>query len=389
MKSPKTPLLYAASTDDADQLYYGGCAVPDPYFAFGNAEKRGAVVSKLEVARVRKESRYDDVFERDAVLAALRKEREKGKGKGKNTRKETLSDDALILRWIAREYKIKRFCVAPTTPMGLLADLEAAGVKWKVGDDPFFPARVCKSDDEAAQIREANAICAHGFKAAEKLLKAARIEKNKLMLAGKPLTSERVREAIDIACLEKGAIAANTIVAGGDQACDPHCRGSGPLRPHELIIIDIFPRVQANGYHGDMTRTYLRGEPTDEQKRLVATVKAAQAQALSLLKAGQPNTEVYTAVNDFFVQSGFETTTKKGVPVGFFHGLGHGLGLDVHEFPRLGARKGPRLQAGMVVTVEPGLYYPGVGGCRFEDVVRLTDEGVEMLSSHPYKWHLK
>src|SRR5690606_23170450 len=112
------------------------------------------------------------------------------------------------------------------------------GIELSVIEGSVFPEREVKSEKEAAAIREGNRCAAAGLAAAEALLRAAKPQGRRLMLNERPLTSERVRFAIEVACLEAGGIAADTIVAGGDQACDPHCRGSGPLRPNELIIVD-------------------------------------------------------------------------------------------------------------------------------------------------------
>ncbi|MCD8483338.1 MAG: aminopeptidase P family protein [Verrucomicrobia bacterium] len=145
------------------------------------------------------------------------------------------------------------------------------------------------------------------------------------------------------------------MVAGGDQACDPHCRGSGPLRPNELIIVDIFPRISRTGYHGDMTRTYLKGTPSEAQCRLVEAVFDAQQQVLKQHGPGVNGRSLYQFVVDTFNARGYATETKDGVSTGFFHGLGHGLGLEVHEPPRVSVADAT-LQVGQVVTVEPGLY---------------------------------
>jgi Xaa-Pro aminopeptidase len=250
-----------------------------------------------------------------------------------------------------------------------------------------FPDRECKTDEEAAMIRDGNRCSAAGFAAAEAILRTSTIKGKKLMFEGKPLTSERLRFAIEVACLERGAIAADTIVAGGDQACDPHCRGSGPLRANELIILDIFPRVTSTGFFGDMTRTFLRGTANDAQRNLVSAVAAAQKAALNKIKAGVQADSVHAECHRVFSERGYETKLTSEGAVGFFHGTGHGLGLDVHEAPRIGSVK-RRLRAGAVVTVEPGLYYPGLGGCRIEDVVQVTTDKPKKLSSYHYKWEL-
>jgi len=221
------------------------------------------------------------------------------------------------------------------------------------------------------------------------LLRKTTIKGDKLIYEGSVLTSERLKLAIETACLEAGSISFNTIAAGGDQGCDPHHRGSGPLRANELIVVDVFPRVNATGFHGDMTRTFLRGEASDAQRRLVEAVRDAQKAALKAIKAGVTGQTVHLAAAQLFVDRGFETKHTAQGSVGFFHGTGHGLGLAVHEPPRMNASAATPLKEGTVVTVEPGLYYPGVGGCRIEDVVQVTATGHKLLSKAPYDWEIR
>jgi Xaa-Pro aminopeptidase len=257
-----------------------------------------------------------------------------------------------------------------------------------IADGLLFPQRELKTPAEAAAIRDGNRCSAAGIAAAERVLRASKIKGGRLVYQGKPLTSERLKVAIETACLEAGGISFNTIAAGGDQACDPHDRGSGPLRANELIIVDVFPRIAKTGYHGDMTRTFLRGRASDAQRKLVAAVRAAQQAALKTIRAGVNGKVVHGKCVEVFTARGFETKhTPKG-SVGFFHGTGHGLGLEVHEPPRMNGSTDYPLKKHSVVTVEPGLYYPGLGGCRIEDVVQVTASGVKMLSSYPYAWEL-
>jgi len=217
-----------------------------------------------------------------------------------------------------------------------------------------------------------------GLRRAIEVLKAARPGSGKrLRWNGKTLTSEILRAEIDSSILRAGGIPTGTIVAGGDQACDPHERGHGPLYADSLIILDVFPRDAKTGYFGDMTRTVLRGRASDAQRKLWETVKAGQALALKRIRAGVDGMTIHKAIQEFFAGRGFPTEVRKGRRVGFFHGTGHGLGLEIHEHPRL---QKVVLKNRQVLTVEPGLYYPGVGGARQEDVVVVTKTGCRILS---------
>jgi len=201
-----------------------------------------------------------------------------------------------------------------------------------------------------------------------------------LLWRGKRLTSEMLRAEIDSAILRAGGVPTGTIVAGGDQACDPHERGFGPLYANSLIILDVFPRDAKTGYFGDMTRTVLRGRASEAQRKLWETVKAGQALALKKIKAGVDGMTIHKAIQELFAERGFPTELREGRRVGFFHGTGHGLGLEIHEHPRL---QKVTLKDRQVLTVEPGLYYPGVGGARHEDVVVVTKRRCKVLSRFP------
>lgn len=370
-------LLYTDTHRSADLRYFAGFEVHDPFIALEVGGRKIGVLNALEYGRALKESDFDAVLRLELFTERLRAKDPKAK-----------AGPAEVIPLLAQDFKIKRLLVPEDFPAGLLDRLRATGLTVSVIEGAPFPQRVVKSPAEAAAVRAGNRCASAGFSAAERLLRKSRPRGRQLILEGKPLTSERVRFAIEVACLEAGGIAADTIVAGGDQACDPHCRGSGPLRPGELVIIDIFPRISATGFHGDMTRTYLRGRASDAQRSLVDAVRAAQKAALGAIRAGVNGRAVHQQCLDVFAQRGYETRRTAKGSVGFFHGTGHGLGLDIHEAPRLGAVDCP-LPLGSVVTVEPGLYYPGLGGCRVEDVVQVTARRPLLLSRHSYEWELR
>lgn len=374
-------LLYADSERNADQLYLGKVQVPDAFVSFAYQGKRYAVVSPLELARVQKESRFDVVLPLSDYSAQALKQF--------NLSSPAQVGPDHIIRLLREEFNIPGFRIGFDFPAGVTLPLQAAGIPLEVAQGMLFPEREFKAADEAEAIRLANEACSNAFSAVEKALTEATVQAdNTLLLNGEVLTSEKLREIIAVACLEKGAIASGTIAAGGDQACDPHCVGYGPIKANELIIVDIFPRRSKDGYHGDMTRTYIKGQPSPEQRALVETVFEAQRKALEAHKAGANGHDVFTMVRNFFTAKGYPTEQRNGTHVGFFHGLGHGLGLEVHEPPRVNPSE-MSMQPGQVITVEPGLYYPGVGGCRWEDVVLITEDGHRMLSSHAYNWIIK
>jgi Xaa-Pro aminopeptidase len=373
-----SPLLYASTDQSADMLYFGRVGVPDAFIAFGHGGKKYALVSALEFGRVKRQSEFDVVLSLETYLQRAREKWPQRKPSA-----------AEVIALVAKELRLSRFTVPDDFPAVVYQKLHHLGLKLDLANGPLFPERELKSPAEADAIREGNRCSAAGIAAAERVLRAAKIKRGKLVYAGQVLTSERLKIAIEIACLEAGAVSVNTIAAGGDQACDPHERGSGPLRADELIIVDVFPRVTATGYYGDMTRTFLRGRASEAQRALVAAVRDAQQAALKTIRAGVNGRAVHTNVVEIFTQRGFETKRTARGSVGFFHGTGHGLGLDIHEPPRVSGAVDYLLKKDSVVTVEPGLYYPGLGGCRIEDVVQVTEGAPRLLSKFHYNWEIR
>jgi Xaa-Pro aminopeptidase len=376
-KSSEARFLYTSSEQSADAYYLTGVFVPDPFLCGVIRGRSFAVVNRLEYRRVKKLSNLDSVY----LLETLQLEASK-------LLKIDVSaaGPAELIYYILSRYKLSKSVEVPASfPAIYYARLQAMGVKIIIFEDPFFPQRAIKCDDEVFAIRAGNAASAAGIRAAEKVLRMASIEGKLLKYKGRTLTSDSLRQVIDKACLRKGAIASNTIVAGGLQACDPHEVGFGPLRANELIIIDVFPRVRQTGYHGDMTRTFLKGVANDAQRALVNAVREAQLSARKRIKAGVNGASVHKAACKVFTERGFVTERRGDNYFGFIHSTGHGLGLDVHEHPPISASSN-RLRTGHVITVEPGLYYPEIGACRIEDVIRVTAEGGELLSSMHYRW---
>lgn len=371
-------LLYADTARNSDLRYFARFTVPDPMIAMRVRGEKIGVLNALEYGRAQKSSGFDTVLALEPLVEQARQGHPDAK-----------PGPAEVISLLARKYRVKSFTIPDDFPAGLCDRLRALGITL-TPVARLFPEREFKTPAEIRALREGNRASAAGIAAAERLLSAAKIDRatGKLLLGGRPLTSERLKTAIEIACLEAGAVSADTIAAGGDQACDPHEHGHGPLRANELIIVDVFPRVTATGYHGDMTRTFLKGRASEAQRNLVAAVRAAQLAALHAARAGVNGRHVHQQCLDVFARHGFETkNTPKGW-IGFFHGTGHGLGLDVHEFPRV-SKVDHILQKNTVVTIEPGLYYPGLGGCRIEDVVQITAGKPKLLSDYHYDWEIR
>ena len=364
-------LLYGNTRKSSDILYFSGFSVHDDYFFFSLNGKKCALLSPLEIGRARRTSNLDKIFDYTDVCKAM---------PSKTPRNYF---EALV--FVLKKHKVRSLEVPSDFPSSLLEKLRERKFKVFVCDGEFFPEREVKSKYEISEIAKANAVASKCYELVEDILRASKIVKGKLFYKNKPLTSEFLLTEIECLAISFGADACDTICASGEQACDPHEVGHGVISAHSLIVCDIFPRLRSSGYYGDMTRTFLKGEPTKKQVDLVDAVLNAQKLAFSKICAGVDSSNIHKDVCDFFEKSGYATKQIKGKWGGFFHSTGHGLGLDVHEAPSIGLRK-CILEVGNVITVEPGLYYSGLGGCRIEDNVAVLKNGVKKLSHYHYNW---
>ena len=366
-------LMIAASEHDADMLYATRFYVPDAFIYLMQEGHATVLLSDLEVDRGRKQAVVDEVLS----LTEFIKENKKALGARPPLGK--------VAAHFLRARRVRRAAVPDSFPLGLTQAMAKGGVTVVPAKGPFWPARLHKTAEEQNHLRKALEITAAGMVRGIEVLAAAKAAGGKkaaagaeLSWGGSVLTSERLRAEIDSAILRAGGTPANTIVAGGEQACDPHERGSGPLRAGELMILDLFPRDARTGYYGDMTRTVVKGRASDAQRQLWLTVQAGQRMTIEATRAGADGKAIHERTKKFFKDAGYPTETRDGRHVGFFHGTGHGLGLEIHEPPRFQFTRS--LEAGTVITIEPGLYYPGLGGVRIEDVVAVTAKGCDVLS---------
>lgn len=241
------------------------------------------------------------------------------------------------------------------------------------------PERRKKSKDEIKMIAKNQKNVLKSFREAEKILAASEIKDGRVFYKGKILTSETIKKSIRKVLIKNDLIdIEGMIVSSGAHSAIPHHSGEGEIRPGDPIIIDIFPKNLDNYYAADMTRTYVKGEPKDEFKKMYEAVLAAQEKAISLVKPGMKTKEIYEAAKEELVVRGFHAGEK-----GFTHGLGHGLGLDIHEAPSLKSVSEDVLVIGDIITIEPGLYYPEIGGVRIEDVLVVTKKGYKNLTNYP------
>jgi Xaa-Pro aminopeptidase len=351
--------------------------IPDPFLYAERDGVRHVFVSSLEYARVR---------ELDGVEAHSNEE---------------IGVDELVASGMPREEMYKPLVLNACRMIGLtsatvprffpleLADhLRAEGIELTPSREPFAQRRRAKTQTEIEGIKRAQRACEAALDAARELLRAAAPGENGLEVDGKPLTSEWVKRRIGEVFTEHDMLADEFIVSHGAQSARGHDMGSGQIKAGEPIVIDLWPRDRETGCYADMTRTYVVGDPPEALVEFQRLVKEALDKAIEDIKPGVAGRDVFVGTCEIFQAAGYRTPmTKEPGEVledGFIHGLGHGVGLEVHEEPGMGMSNGEPLEVGDVVTVEPGLYNPGFGGCRLEDLVLVTEDGAENLTNYPY-----
>jgi Xaa-Pro aminopeptidase len=375
MTTERATLMIAASETDSNLYYATRFIAPDPFIFLEVKGRRLLVMSDLEMDRARSQASAAE------VLSYSELERQ---AKAQGTAAPGSVD---VIHLVLQRHGIKQLLVPGNFPFGHAVKLQTLGYQLETRREPFYESRAVKTPEEIRCIEEAQRATEAAVAVAHEALRAATIQRDVLWLDGAPLTSERIKKTINVTLMERECVAQHTIVAGGDQACDPHDEGSGPLPAHRSIIFDVFPRSATTRYFADMSRTVLRGTASAELKRLYQTVKDAQEEAITKVKAGADGTKIHQGICDRFEQAGYKTGLVNGRMQGYFHGTGHGVGLDIHEHPRI-SRNGSILQEGEVVTVEPGLYYPGLGAVRIEDMVLVTRDGCRNLTNYPKELEL-
>jgi Xaa-Pro aminopeptidase len=292
----------------------------------------------------------------------------------------------VILR-AARRFGIEQAKVPATFSLEVADHLRANGIEVTADRKHFVQRRRVKNEAELAGIRRAQRAAEAGMSAARELLRAAERQNGTLMLEGEPLTCERIKVAVEQAFTANGAFADEFIVSHGSQTAVGHDMGSGPIAPDEPVCLDLFPRDRESGCFADMTRVFVVGEPSEELAEYHRLCREALEASIAAVKPGVAGSELNRICSKVFEERGYPTLLSKApgevLKDGFYHSLGHGVGLEVHEDPALGRGPGD-LVAGDVIAVEPGLYRHGYGGCRLEDLVLVTEEGAEVLTDYPY-----
>ncbi len=363
-------LIIASSETDSNLYYATRFLAPDPFILLQIGDETIMIISDLEIDRAKEQAKVNTVLSHTFYES--------------EAKKQGIADPKTIdvLNEVLRERGIKDIIVPADFGIRYALLLQDKGYMIKVKSEPFFEERLKKNEREIGYMGDALHHAESAIDKAIGLIRNTVIKDGHLYSEDRPVTSEAIKRLIAIYLLENGFIAQHTIVSCGEDTVSPHTEGTGPLKADTSIIIDLFPRSMTSRYYSDITRTIVRGRASQEVKEMYEAVVSAQGVAISLMRDGVNGKEVHEAVLKHFKDLGYESGEIKGRMQGFFHGTGHGVGLDVHEPPRI-SKRGDILQSGNVVTVEPGLYYSGIGGVRLEDMVVVEENGVKNLTRYP------
>lgn len=370
-------LMYADSFRSADMRQAVPLGVPDPFLYAEQNGARHVFTSSMEAVRLRELGQLEvhnrEELGLDELLAS-----------GLGSREVSAQ---LALRAVAC-VGIKRASVPENFPVWLADRLRADGVELDVDQELFDDRRRAKTEAQLAGMRRAQRAAEAAMDACRELLRRAEIRGDELLLDGERLTVERVKAGLNVVFAAHDATADEYVVAPGPQGAVGHDMGSGPIRPGVPLVVDVFPRDNASAVYTDMTRTFVVGDVPDDVREWHRLCREALDRALAEIRPGADCRGIFEGACELFEAAGEPTprTKRPGETLsdGFFHGLGHGVGLEVHEEPSLGRAAEKTLVAGDVVTVEPGLYRAGYGGVRLEDTVLVTETGAENLTSYPY-----
>ena len=346
-----------ANSRDADMRYLTHFTTSDPFVYFRKPGDKGTIIiSQMEVGRASREGITAVMTRAEAGLPEIMKKEK---------------DPYLATARMIAGQTGKKILVPPNFPVALANALgEFCSVT--VDKGTVLSMRANKTSTEIKCMKSVQEVTQTAMGQAVSLIRRAVVKKGILHLDGKPLTSERIKYTMHCFLLEHGCSAEDTIVSCGEDTAIPHMTGTGPLRADEPIVIDLFPLHEKSGYFADMTRTFVKGEPSQEILDMYTALREAKQLAISRVKSGVSGADLYKIVVDFFKEQGYDNDTR-----GFVHNLGHGVGLQIHELPTVGPSGNTPLEAGNVITIEPGLYYPGIGGVRLEDIGAVTKKGFD------------
>jgi len=370
-------LIYSDTIRSPELRHEVPIAIPDPFLYAEAGGRRVVAISSLEVPRARELRGIEVLAHEDLGLDELIA--------------QGIERERILLELVlnaCRRLGVEHATVPPSFPLELADYLRANGIEVAADRKLFTGRRRVKNDAELAGIRRAQRAAEAAMDAVRELLRESRPNGGGLRVDGEALTAELLKRRIGEVFNEHDMVADEYIVSHGPQSAIGHHMGSGQIAPDEPIVVDLWPRDRETACYADMTRTYVVGEPSDELREYHRLVLDALRAAVDGVRPGAAGRDLYVRTCELFQEHGYPTGLSKQpgqvLEDGFFHGLGHGVGLEVHEDPNMGKTSGDELVAGDVVTVEPGLYRSGYGGCRLEDLVLVIEDGAENLTDYPY-----
>ena len=376
MLGPQEAIVIIASPETNPDLFWATKFwAPDPIIFVQTQKETFVLVGDLEFARAHKQILGARVLlERDYC------------GRGNDLLKNEVSVTyiAIVLHGILEELGVQTLNVQyEHFPYSHGKDLEKLGYTIKPIAS-FLRERSVKTPQEISYIEEVSQYTDEALGQAIELLEQAKINSaGFLALDGTIVTSELLKQTITAYLWKYNCLGAHTIISSGIDSYEPHNEGHGPIKAHTPIVMDVFPRSLTSGYFTDTTRTFCKGKANKKLSKMFHAVLTAQQATINILKPGLPAKETNVVAIAELERAGFKTSTVSGVPQGFIHGLGHGVGVEIHEAPGLNAYSQDILKTGNVVTVEPGLYYPRIGGVRIEDTLVITENGYRSLTNSP------
>ena len=375
-------LIIADTTRSPELRHEVPLAVPDPFLYAEVGGKRSVVVSSLESGRIEELGlglevlTYEDAGVDELLKRGL----------------DAYELDRQLYLGACRRFGLESAVTPGGFPLAHADHLRANGIEL-TADQPFFDERRrVKTEHELAGIRRACRAVEAGVAVGVEMLRSASSANGVLTLHGEPLTCERIQLEVERAFGEQGAAAEEFIISHGAQTAVGHDGGSGPIDAEDVVLFDLFPRDRESACYSDFTRTFTVGPAPDELREYHRLAKEALDLAVAAVKPGVKGSDIHRLVCDFFHEHGHKTQLHKeegeALVDGYFHATGHGVGLEVHEKPGVGRVESEPLVEGDVIALEPGLYRNGYGGVRLEDLILVTADGAEVLTSFPYDFEL-
>ena len=375
-------LLYSESCKNADMYYLTGFLAPDPFIFLKRVDEDPLiVVSQMELPRAKRESIVKNVrsyADYDYVRIV------------KSASDPKVGGMKFVASVAKKELGTGKPIYVPPTFQAMLADvLRNEGLKVAPMFDVMEKARETKEPEEIEAIISVQETVEEATSKAIEFIANAEVGADETLFyreggKKKPLIVGRIRAIFDHVFADRGCVAAEeTMITCGPKCAIPHYSGEAGdvLKANQSIVFDVFPRSVKKRYVSDMTRTIVKGKASKAVKKMFETVFQVRGAVLDAVKAGVPGNKMQGLCYDIFEKAGYQTVKGgKKISKGYIHSIGHGVGLEVHEGPSMGEFSKYPLEEHNIVTVEPGLYDPDIGGVRIEDIVEVTKKGCNNLT---------